>query len=84
MTVSSAVPPRSYLGGATMSGGRVFGPTDWPGHDAQGEVIEGQPRPIVKVEGDLKHRTKAGRQVPGALLRPSSAKEVFGVRGSSL
>ena len=37
------------LGVATMSGGRDFGPTDWPGHDAQGERIEGGEGVDVKV-----------------------------------
>jgi len=36
-----------------MSGGRVFGPTDWPGHDAQGERIEGGEGVDVKERGDM-------------------------------
>ena len=37
------------LGVATMLGGRVFGPADWPGHIAQGERIEGEEGVDVKV-----------------------------------
>lgn len=36
-----------------MLGGRVFGPADWPGHDAQGEGIEGGEGGDVKGEGGL-------------------------------
>jgi hypothetical protein len=36
-----------------MLGGRVFGPADWPGHDAQGEGIEGLEGAIVKKSSDI-------------------------------
>jgi len=32
-----------------MLGGRDFGPADWPGHDAQGEGIEGEKGGNVKI-----------------------------------
>lgn len=44
---------RCYFGVATMLGGRGFGPADWPGHDAQGEGIEGGERGDVKVRGGV-------------------------------
>jgi hypothetical protein len=37
-----------------MSVGRDFGPTAWPGHDAQGERIEGEMGVDVKEWGGLK------------------------------
>jgi hypothetical protein len=36
-----------------MLGGRVFGPADWPGHDAQGERIEGEKGVDVKEWGGV-------------------------------
>ena len=45
--------PILTVGSATMLGGRVFGPADWPGHDAQGEGIEGEEGVDVKVGGGV-------------------------------
>jgi len=47
-----------------MLGCRDFGPADWPGHDAQGEGIEGEKGVDVKEWGGVMRGIRGAEQGP--------------------